>query len=88
MIKQIINQKLLEFFKEILSDNKIIYVSNNTYYSVEEDYYNSLIGYYENKRFTSYLYMDERYVASNKILYIFNLYFLLRMFIVYETEGL
>ena len=83
-----INKKLLNLFKEILSNNKIIYVSNDTYYSIEEDYYNSLIGYYENKRFTSYLYMDERYVASNKILYIFNLYFLLRMFIVYETEGL
>ena len=88
MTKQMINKKLLNLFKGILSDNKIIYFFNNIYYSVEEDYYNSLIGYYENKRFTSYLYMDERYVASNKILYIFNLYFLLRMFTIYETEGL
>lgn len=88
MTKQIINKKLLEIFKGTPQTFKIIYITNYKQYIFYEQYLSSRIKFLIDREEYDHVDMDGRSFIYKTNKYMFNLYLLLRMFIIYETESL
>ena len=84
MIKQIINQKLLEFFKATPQTFEIIYTINYKEYIFYERYLGTQIKFFVDEKEYDHLDMDGRCFICKTNKYIFNLYLLLRIFIIHE----
>lgn len=84
MTKQIINQKLLEFFKATPQTFEIIYTINYKEYIFCERYLGTQIKFFVDEKEYDHVDMDGRCFICKINKYMFNLYLLLRTFIIYE----
>lgn len=83
MIKQIINQKLLKFFKATPSTFEIIYITNHKEYIFCERYLGTQVKFFVDEKEYDHVDMDGRCFIYKTNKYMFNLYLLLRTFIIY-----
>lgn len=81
------NKKLLEFYKENPYTWNILYKINNINYLLIESYLSSIIEFHIDDSFVAYLDIDGIHQLYKNEMYIFNLYLLLRMFIIYEAKD-
>ena len=83
MTKQIINQKLLKFFKGTPQNFEIIYITNYKEYIFYERYLGTQIKFFVDEKEYDHVDMDGRCFICKTNKYMFNLYLLLRIFIIY-----
>ena len=83
MKKQIINQKLLKFFKATPQTFEIIYTTNYKEYIFYERYLDTQIKFFVDEKEYDHVDMNGRCFICKTNKYMFNLYLLLRTFIIY-----
>jgi hypothetical protein len=84
MTKQIINQKLLKFFKAMPQTFEIIYTINYKEYIFYERYLDTQIKFFVDEKEYDHVDIDGRCFICKTNKYMFNLYLLLRTFIIYS----